>query len=118
MVAYRVVQEARTNAHTHGTEHRANVLIEIRADNLAITVTNPVPEPHDTQTERAAGNTSGLGLIGLRERVASVRGILHAGPTLGGWKTTANLPLTSEAPRSSTCSSSMTSPLRQRRTRS
>jgi signal transduction histidine kinase len=38
-------------------------------------------------------NRPGYGLTGLHERVASVRGTLNAGPTLGGWEMIARLPL-------------------------
>lgn len=93
LVAYRVVQEALTNAHKHGTEHRAHVLIQVDDDDVVVTVTNPMdtgaPAPHDYAS-------SGLGLVGLRERVASVRGQVHAGPAAAGWKVEARLPLARE----------------------
>lgn len=92
-VAYRVIQEALTNAHKHGTEHRAHVLVHVGADEVVVTVSNPM----DTGSARerdAAG--SGLGLIGLRERVASVRGTVTAGPATAGWKVEARLPLSRE----------------------
>lgn len=92
-VAYRVIQEALTNAHKHGTEHRAHVLVHVGADEVVVTVSNPM----DTGSARerdAAG--SGLGLIGLQERVASVRGTVTAGPATAGWKVEARLPLSRE----------------------
>lgn len=92
-VAYRVIQEALTNAHKHGTEHRAHVLVHVGKDAVVVTVSNPM----DTGTARgrdAAG--SGLGLVGLRERVASVRGTVSAGPATAGWKVEARLPLSRE----------------------
>ena len=90
MVGYRVVQEALTNAHKHGTEHRAHVLVEADARSVTVTVTNPAP----TAGDAAVGHSGpGHGLTGLHERVASVRGTLHAGPTPGGWEVVARLPL-------------------------
>lgn len=85
-VAYRVIQEALTNAHKHGAEHRAHVLLSSTAEVLTLTVANPVGAEGE-----ALG--SGLGLTGLRERVATVRGSVDAGPTPGGWRVTARLPL-------------------------
>lgn len=90
MVGYRVVQEALTNAHKHGAEHRAHVLVEADAGSVTVTVTNPAP----TAAGAAVGHPGpGHGLTGLHERVASVRGTLHAGPTLGGWEMVARLPM-------------------------
>lgn len=95
LVAYRVVQEALTNAHKHGTEHRAHVLVHVAADEVTVTVANPMAagEPDDTRHA-----SSGLGLIGLWERVASVRGSVDAGPAPAGWKVEARLPLAREVP--------------------
>lgn len=92
LVAYRVVQEALTNAHKHGTEHRAHLLLRADDDGLAITVTNPMtasPSP-------GGGESPGLGLLGLRERVTSVRGTVDAGPDGGSWKIRAWMPRSKE----------------------
>lgn len=94
LVVYRVVQEALTNAHKHGAEHRAHVLIAV-AEEVTVIVTNPAGE----HSEADGGSASGFGLTGLRERIAAVRGSLEAGPAPGGWKLTARIPLTKEATR-------------------
>lgn len=95
LVAYRVVQEALTNAHKHGTHQRAHVLIDVRPGELAVVVTNPAtpPAPDDLSRDPAA---RGHGLLGLRERVASVRGSIDAGMTAGGYRLAATLPLVKE----------------------
>lgn len=90
-VAYRVVQEALTNAHKHGADGRAHVLIEAGPDSLELVVTN-----HASPAQPAEHGT-GFGLIGLQERVASIRGRLDAGPTPGGWRVHAVLPLGGDA---------------------
>ena len=43
-VAYRVIQEALTNAHKHGSEHRAHLLVEVTTDAARIVVTNPIEQ--------------------------------------------------------------------------
>lgn len=91
LVAYRLVQESLTNAHKHGADHRAHVLITVADHTLDIVVTNPVTIAVRDSTG------SRLGLIGLRERVASVRGVVETGPCPGGWKVAARLPLSKEA---------------------
>lgn len=86
VVALRVIQEALTNAHKHGVDHRAHVVIEYLPDRLHVTVTNPVPAG-------SAPATTGNGLIGARERVESVRGTLRHGRTgLSSWELDVDLP--------------------------
>ncbi|WP_396668262.1 sensor histidine kinase [Microbacterium sp. R86528] len=92
LVAYRVVQEALTNAHKHGAEHRAHVVLTVDDVALTIVVTNPMA----AQGEASIVPGSRLGLAGMRERVATVRGSLETGPSPGGWRVTAWLPLTQE----------------------
>lgn len=95
IVAYRVVQESLTNAHKHGVEHRAHVLIAPTPDTLRIVITNPVAsEPASLGAE----SSGGLGLIGLRERVVSVGGSVETGLVPGGYRVDASLPLTAGAP--------------------
>lgn len=97
VVAYRVIQEGLTNAHKHGAEHRAHVLIEVDDRRVLVVVTNPVPgRPSDDRPELPSG---GHGLIGLRERVASVRGVVETGVAPGGYRLAATLPLQKENPR-------------------
>lgn len=93
IVAYRVVQEGLTNALKHGSARRAHVLLRRDGDDLEIVVTNPwerATEPHDLPP-------SGFGLVGLRERVDSVGGALEAGPSPGGFRLAARLPLAAHA---------------------
>jgi signal transduction histidine kinase len=98
LVAYRVIQEALTNAHKHGTEPCAHLLVDVSGAALRIIVTNPSEQTsvirQDSSDSRLSGN--GLGMLGLRERVASVRGEVETGPAPGGWKLTATIPLPTE----------------------
>jgi signal transduction histidine kinase len=88
LAAYRVVQEALTNALKHAPGARAAVTIGYAENRLEIEVT-------DTGSARTAGpaDGNGRGLIGLRERLAVYGGELTAGPTLtGGYRITARIP--------------------------
>jgi signal transduction histidine kinase len=97
LVAYHVIQEGLTNALKHGTDHRAHVLVEVADEHVTVVVTNPtIPAAHDARRDAAAG--AGHGLIGLRERVASVRGVVETGTTAGGYRLAATLPLAKERP--------------------
>ncbi|MFH8494653.1 sensor histidine kinase [Streptomyces coeruleorubidus] len=87
--AYRIVQEALTNAVRHaGPEPAVRVDLDERQGALHLTVS-------DDGTGPAPGGTPGFGLVGMRERARSVGGTLDAGPrTGGGFEVTAVLPLT------------------------
>jgi signal transduction histidine kinase len=66
--AYRVVQEALTNAHRHGAGS-AQVRVRPVGSHLQIDIENPV------DSSRLA-HGSGFGLVGMRERVTAAGGIL------------------------------------------
>ena len=68
VTVYRVVQEALTNAYRHG-EGPATVDVREREGRICVTVENRVG-----QSPRGSG--SGLGLVGMRERVESSSGRL------------------------------------------
>ncbi|MBF4618252.1 sensor histidine kinase [Clavibacter sp. VKM Ac-2873] len=95
LVAYRVVQEALTNAHKHGSAGHAHVLVEVDDREARIVVTNPMPVP-DARDDDADAPLDGHGLLGLRERVDAVRGRIEAGTAPGGWRLAVTLPLTRE----------------------
>lgn len=79
--AYRIVQEALTNALRHAGRVRSNVTIDRDRDALRITVTNAV-SAEDAPTPTTTG--SGRGLAGMRQRAAMHRGTLSAGETRDG----------------------------------
>ncbi|MBZ4487507.1 histidine kinase [Microbacterium sp. cx-55] len=98
-VAYRVIQESLTNAHKHGVEGRAHVLVDVRADAVSIVVTNPTgPSRATLPDDLDRPGSRGHGLLGIRERVASVRGDVQIGPGPGGWRVHATLPIAPEPP--------------------
>ena len=76
VVAYSAIREALTNAHKHGADSTALLNIDYGApgsDSVEITVTNTTPLPRAA----AASLPGGHGLLGAKERVASVRGALE-----------------------------------------
>ncbi|MFD8696218.1 sensor histidine kinase [Kitasatospora purpeofusca] len=94
--AYRVVQEALTNAHKHAPGAPITVALRYEPDALVVEVVNPAaPEPAGVGAGGAAPAvvSGGQGLTGLRERARLVGGMVHAGPTPGaGFRLAAVLP--------------------------
>jgi len=91
IVAYRVIQEGLTNALKHGAGARAHILLRIDDEVLEVVVTNPMDRTRIDDGAPAAA--SGFGLLGLKERVGSVRGDLESGPAPGGFRLAARLPI-------------------------
>jgi signal transduction histidine kinase len=83
--AYRIAQEALTNAARHGAGS-AEIAVRRGPEAVELTVTNPVPE---RPRARPGG---GRGILGMRERAALLGGTLDAGPENGGWRLRAVLP--------------------------
>jgi signal transduction histidine kinase len=91
-IAYRVAQEALTNAMKHAPGAALDVQVARTAGELTVTVRNDaVAEP-----STIAGTGSGSGLAGMRERLAALGGSLAVGPDAeGGFRLCARLPLDS-----------------------
>ncbi|GAA3809941.1 histidine kinase [Streptomyces coacervatus] len=88
LTAYRIIQEALTNATKHASDRAAHVRLAYSDSRLLITVTN---EGTDTAPAVPDG---GFGLMGMRERAHSVGGDLRAGPRPeGGFEVATALPL-------------------------
>lgn len=75
--AYRIIQEALTNALRHSGSSRARVLVTYARDRLELEVLDEGQGATDTAA-------SGHGLIGIRERVAIYGGDFQAGTRPGG----------------------------------
>ncbi|MBL1085789.1 two-component sensor histidine kinase [Streptomyces actinomycinicus] len=93
LAAYRIVQEALTNALKHAAKGCVRVRLRQDEEALDIRVTSPY-RPGDTP--RAPG--SGAGLTGMRERTALLGGTFGAGPRGALWTVRATLPLTEGDP--------------------
>jgi len=95
MVAYRVLEEALTNAHKHGTG-KAHASVGYTPSGVALVVTNPMKRPDSARalpsavgqgidTDAGSRTTEvGHGLMGMRERAAAVGGVLRAAPAPDG----------------------------------
>jgi signal transduction histidine kinase len=87
LTAYRIVQEALTNVVRHAGASSVHVSIARTADGVAIDVS-------DDGSGGGSAAGSGLGLAGMRERVALVGGTVTAAPgPSGGWTVHAELPV-------------------------
>ena len=96
-LAYRVVREGLTNAIKHAPASEVRLRIAVERGALEIELRDEAGEA----TGALAGTGSGLGLMGLRERVESLGGSLDAGPAGdGGWRLHARLPTGQALPSS------------------
>ena len=84
IVAYRVIQEGLTNALRHGPG-TADLDVEVGPRSVSIRVSNPLVKQSHAGT--------GHGLVGMAERVASVRGAVEYGVTEGSFVVLATLPI-------------------------
>ncbi|MGW7445356.1 sensor histidine kinase [Kitasatospora sp. NPDC054795] len=101
--AYRIVQEALTNAHKHAPAAEVAVTVEVAPDGLRLTVVNSPASDGDADrdAEAAGGRTDhpelpsgGHGLRSMHTRAGDLGGTLQAGPTPeGGFAVRARLPL-------------------------
>ncbi|WP_051801177.1 sensor histidine kinase [Streptomyces sp. NRRL F-525] len=89
VTAYRIVQEALTNARRHAPGAAVDVELRYGDQDLAVRVRDNGPGP--------TVDLSGHGLLGMRERAATVGGTLRTGPAPGGgFVVEARLPVKSE----------------------
>ena len=87
LAAYRIVQEALTNALRHARAQRATVRLGARGGRLRVIVAD------DGAGANGTGRPGGHGLVGMRERVAVYGGSLDAGPAPeGGFRVDATIP--------------------------
>jgi signal transduction histidine kinase len=87
--AYRILQEALTNAARHGTG-RTRLRVAYGDRTVELTVTNPVgPAPTDAAEARSGG---GHGLVGMRERATLLGGDLDADRVNGAFRVRASIP--------------------------
>jgi signal transduction histidine kinase len=84
LTAYRIVQEALTNAVKHAAGSQTRVVVRRDGAAVVVEVTNNLTAPTRTG--------EGTGLVSMRERAAALGGTLTAGLAGGGWRVHAVLP--------------------------
>jgi signal transduction histidine kinase len=86
--AYRIVQEALTNALKHAGDARTTVHVGYGPDSLKLEITD------DGVGSGARASAGGHGLVGMRERVALYGGLFDARPDpRGGFVVRVRLPI-------------------------
>jgi signal transduction histidine kinase len=83
--AYRIAQEALTNAARHGAGG-ATIDLRYLDHDIELTVTNPVPDGSSLPP------VGGHGIVGMRERATLLGGTFDAGRVNGTFRVTARLP--------------------------
>jgi len=96
LAAYRIVQEALTNARRHAPGAAVDVELHFAEDALHVRIRDNGPGPAAEPDQPALGH----GLLGMRERAAAVGGEFCAGAAPGaGFLVQATLPTKAEAGR-------------------
>jgi two-component system NarL family sensor kinase len=98
---FRVVQEALTNVHRHARAREVLIELRLRRGNVVVSVAD------DGQGFRRAppGTASGVGILGMRERLRQLGGRLRIVRRARGTLVLAAFPLVSSAPRRGRASS-------------
>ncbi|MEV6334794.1 histidine kinase [Nocardia vinacea] len=87
--AYRIVQEALTNAMKHAPGQEVDIDVHTEAKDLALSVRNPTVPVRNRPPDDARHS----GLMNMRERAAALGGTFTAGPGHHGWEVLARLPI-------------------------
>jgi signal transduction histidine kinase len=94
LAAYRVVQEALTNALKYAVGARGEVTVTYGPDDLTVEVLDDGGPAEDASTGGEDPPGAGRGLLGLAERLGLYGGELHAGrPCAGGYRVHARIPV-------------------------
>jgi signal transduction histidine kinase len=92
--AYRIVQEALTNALKHAGGARASVVLDYGADSLGVEVTDDGGAGPAFAGGHRSPRGSGFGLVSMQQRAALLEGRVEAGPVrTGGFRVRAWLPV-------------------------
>jgi signal transduction histidine kinase len=105
LTAFRIVQEALTNARRHAPGAAVDVEVSYEPDVLHLRVRDNGPGPHppadaaEAAPGSAAPGAGGHGLVGMRERAAALGGTVRTGPgPVSGFVVEATLPVLRSEP--------------------
>lgn len=83
LAAFRIIQEALTNARRHAPGAAVDAELHYTAGELQVSVRDNGPGP-PTSAAHGGSHPAGHGLLGMRERAAAVGGSLRTGRDVGG----------------------------------
>jgi signal transduction histidine kinase len=97
LALYRVTQEALTNVVRHADAQRVEVSLSYGPGQVSLTIEDfaaapPLAAPGGSMTAGSAGNGTGHGLTGMRERAELLGGTLITGATLAGFRVELRVP--------------------------
>jgi signal transduction histidine kinase len=98
LVLFRVMQESLTNVHRHSGSKRAQITLTLHPDRVALVIRdfgNGIPEELRKSIEQSSSG-GGVGLGGMRERVAELGGRLGIASSWQGTTLNVSLPLSAE----------------------
>jgi signal transduction histidine kinase len=89
---FRIVQECLSNIHRHSHSHTANIRLEVKDGSARLVVRDQGQGMPEKQRQMKSGLRTGVGLRGMRERVAQLGGEFHVESDSKGTTVTAILP--------------------------
>ncbi|NDQ56502.1 MAG: PAS domain S-box protein [Acidipila sp.] len=92
LALFRIIQECLTNIHRHSESKTASIRI-ITSDNLLTLQISDQGKGIPLQQFRKVARTSGVGIAGMRERLAQLDGVLQISSDSTGTVVTASIPL-------------------------
>lgn len=93
LAAYRIVQEALTNAAKHAPGSTVRLRLGEQDGHLIVEVDNDLVTDGASRPAAVDGGSGGVGLLGLAERATAVGGHVEAGPNGDTWTVRARLPV-------------------------
>ena len=87
LAVYRIVQESVTNARRHGAGSAVHIRLSFQADSLMLAIENGA-----AASAGPAGDTQGVGILGMTERAAAIGGTLRASRAADVFRVEADLP--------------------------
>ncbi len=94
---YRVVQEALTNVMKHAAGAATSVVLRFEPAAVLVTVDNEAVERGGAVHSTSQDGGGGYGLRGITERLEMLGGQVEVGPSAGGWRVAATVPVATSA---------------------